>query len=143
MEKHEPNNEAMPDSDKQFYRGWIRDILMQVPDDISDLKQFRSRFDVSLEDHIELRSIIGGNSDFREALQGIVKKIQQEIDERLASTVEDLQRNVFEPGLFQITIVVEDQRFQVESVTVADEQVAPVVDGLTYTGPIDSVIFDR
>lgn len=145
MEQNKPNNEHMSWSDKQFYRDWIQDILMRVPGEVAELKKLRARFDISvdLDVDLEMRTIIGENTDIGESIQNVINKIQQEIDERLAGTVESLQRNVFEPGLFPVTIVVEGYPVRVESMIVEDEQVVPVVDGTVYSGPVDEVVFDR
>ncbi len=144
MEQNKPDNEHIPESDKRFYRGWVKDILMRVPGDVAELKKLRARFDISmdLDVDVEMRTIIGENTDIGESIQDVINKIQQEIDERLADTVGDLRRNVFEPDLFPVTIVVEGHLFRVESMIVEDEQVMPVVDGTVYSGPVDNVVFD-
>lgn len=123
----------------QFYQEWIRTVFIEGLAGLDALIQLRDRFTLSQDD---LRDIKFRDLDF-ELLQSAKTEIQSKIDTETRDVARDLQRNIFDTGLFEVGIVVDKKLLRVEGVSVEGECVVPVIESQPYSGGIDDVLFDR
>lgn len=122
-----------------FYQEWIRTVFIEGLAGLDNLIQLRDRFTLTRDDLQDIR-FRGLDLDL---LRAAADEIQSKIDAETRDAARDLQRNVFDAGLFQVGIVVGEEVWQVERISAEGECVVPIIDGQPYVGAIDDVLFDR
>lgn len=123
----------------EFYQEWIRTAFIEGLAGLDSLIQLRDRFTLSRDD---IRDIRFRDLDLQ-LLQAAVDEIQSKIEAETQDAARDLQRNVFDAGLFEVGVVIDEKIWRVEGVSAAGECVVPIIDGEPYDGAIDDVMFDR
>lgn len=122
--------------DIEFYRDWIASVLLGRCA-LDDLKNYRDQFDSLTDDHhVSYSGLYEAVTNFRIALEG-------EIAERTYETLEELERMIFEQAMFRVGIVVDGETYQIDSITLRDGNIVPVIADGVYAGSIDDVLFDR
>lgn len=123
----------------EFYQDWVRTAFLEGLSGLDTLIQLRDRFTLS---HDDLNDIKFRDLDL-DLLHAAAEEIRSKIIAEAQDAARDLQRNVFDAGLFRVGVVVEDKVLHVEGVSTDGECVIPVIEGEPYAGAIDDVLFDR
>lgn len=122
--------------DIEFYQGWIASVLLERCA-LDELKDYRDLFDSLTDDHdVSYSGLDEAVTNFRIALD-------HEIAERTHETLEELERVIFEHAMFRVGIVVDGETYQIDSITLRDGNIVPVIADGVYAGAIDDVLFDR
>lgn len=143
MEKHSTDKTEFISSDEQeriqFYKGWIRDVLLTGPAGVGDLMELRRKFMVNRYD----RDVARFKGVDLTPIQGVLDDLEAKIAEEVADTVRDLEQTIFQAKLFEVGIVTEGDTRRVDGIVAAHESVVPLVAGEPFAGTIDDIVFDR
>lgn len=123
----------------QFYKDWVRDALMDGIAGVDVLLNYRHRIELSKEDENTLRHKGVDIEPFLAAQ----RELDAHIDAEMLDAVRDLQRNVFDAGLFHVGVTFEGETVEIDGVTADGTVLIPLVNGEPYDGPFDDVCFDR
>ena len=140
MERNEPHF-LTPEAAEtlQFYKEWVRDALCKGIAGVDGLVDYRDRVTLSDDDKTMLRF----KGIDTEVFEAACRELTRSIDEEMTDAINDLQRNVFDAGLFHVGLAIGGEVVAIDGVTAVGTTVYPIIQGEIYTGPFDDVYFDR
>lgn len=120
----------------EFYKEWLSDALTRGLAGMDTLAGIRDRLKLSEREANVLRF-----HGIDIATEASFDKIQAVIDAEVADAANDINRHVFDEGMFEAYIIVDEVVLKLDGVAPGKEELVPLIGGQAYAGPIDRLEF--